>query len=118
MEGQGMGPSRYPKVHAWLKQFTDHVPENEAEKLSGDEATKQLLSQPYAAKEIGVQDNDVTGFKKGDLVDVVTTDDTNPGNRAQRGKLVGLSKKEIVVELENGLRVHFSRIGYAIKKAS
>jgi hypothetical protein len=116
MDGQGMGEERYPKVHKWLKRFVDHVPENEPEKLEGDEASKRVLNQGYAAGQIGVKEGDVTGLMGGEMVDVVTTDDTKPGNRAQRGKLVGLSDKEIVVELENGIRVHSARIGYAVKK--
>ena len=40
-----------------------------------------------------------------------------PGGRRQEGKLVGLSRQEIVVELENGLRVHFPRIGFVMTKA-
>jgi glutathione S-transferase len=117
MEGQGMGKDRYPKTHKWLSQIPDHVPENQPDLIDGEEAKKKILASQYTAKEIGVQDNDVTGFKKGDKVTVGTTDDTNPGNRLQPGKLVGLDEKQIVIELENGLRVHFSRIGYAIKKA-
>ena len=117
MEGQGMSKDRYPKVHKWLSLIPDHVPENEKEKISGEEASKKVLSLDYAAKDIGVDNDDVTGFKKGDKVAIGTTDDTNPHNRMQHGKLVGLDPKQIVIELENGLRVHFSRIGYAIKKA-
>lgn len=30
-------------------------------------------------------------------------------------KLVGLTRKEVVVELENGLRVHFPRIGTIVE---
>ena len=116
MEGQGMGKEQYPRVHKWLSRFPDHVPDNEPAKISGEEATEKILGLQYAAKEIGVDENDVTGFKKGDKVSVVTTDDTNPGNRKQHGTLIGLNREEIVIELENGLRIHFPRIGYAIKK--
>jgi hypothetical protein len=117
MEGQGMGEREFPKVHAWLKRFEDHLPENERDKVEREEATKRVLEASYAVKDIGVREGDLTGCKKGDMVAVVTTDDTKPGNMAQKGKLCGLDNKEIVVELENGIRLHFSRIGYAIKKA-
>ena len=117
MEGQGMGKDQYPRVHKWLSNFPDHVPNNEAAKISGEDASEKILKLSYAAKDIGVDENDVTGFKKGDMVSVVTTDDTNPGNRDQHGKLVGLNRKEIVIELDNGLRIHAPRIGYAMKKA-
>lgn len=117
MEGQGMGKDRYPRVHKWLSNIEAHVPENERPKVSGEEAIKKVLGLQYAVEDIGVDENDITGFKKGDKVSVGTTDDTNPGNRLQYGTLVGLGPKEIVIELENSLRIHFSRIGYAIKKA-
>ena len=117
MEGQRMGKKRYPRVHRWLENIPSHVPENEPAKIEGEEAKKKILGLEYAAEAIGVDEDDVTGFKKGDKVSVGTTDDTNPGNRLQYGTLVGLNRREIVIELENSLRVHFSRIGYAIKKA-
>ncbi|KAK3047480.1 hypothetical protein LTR09_011109 [Extremus antarcticus] len=118
MDGQGMGAASYPKLHAWLKRFEDHTPENEREKISGEEASRRVLAQSYAeTRSLGVEAN-LEGVCEGDVVDVVTTDDTRPGNMAQRGRLVGLDRREIVVVLGNGGRVHFSRIGYAIKKVA
>ena len=84
--------------------------------VCGDDATEKILKLPYAAKEIDVED-DATGMKKGDKVQIATTDDTTPGNMPQYGVLIGLNRKEQVIELENGLRVHFPRIGYSLKKA-
>jgi hypothetical protein len=43
--------------------------------------------------------------------------DTTPGAHPQNGKLVGLDKNEIVVELKNGIRLHFPRVGYLVKEA-
>ena len=40
-----------------------------------------------------------------------------PNHTPQHGKLVGLTRKEVCVELENGLREHFPRIGTIVKKA-
>lgn len=118
MEGQGMGKDRYPKVHKWISLIPDHVPENQPDLIDGEAAKKKLLSLDYSSKDIDVQNDDVTEFKRGDKVAVGTTDDTNPGNRMQHGTLIGLDRKQIVIELDNTLRVHFSRIGYAIKKVS
>ena len=115
-EGEGFSVEDYPRTHKWLKQFRQHTTENEAPKISGDDATEKILKLPYAAKEIDVED-DATGMKKGDKVQIATTDDTTPGNMPQYGVLIGLNRKEQVIELENGLRVHFPRIGYSLKKA-
>ncbi|KAF2487121.1 hypothetical protein BDY17DRAFT_319685 [Neohortaea acidophila] len=117
-EGEGITPEHYPRVFKWLKLFPNHVPENEATKVSGEEASERILKAPYAAKDIGVDETgDSTGFKKGDKVQIATTDDTTPGNMAQYGTLVGLNRKEQVIQLDNGLRLHFPRIGYSLKKA-
>lgn len=40
-----------------------------------------------------------------------------PGSHPQVGKLLGTSSNEVVIELENGIRVHFPREGYLVKKA-
>lgn len=117
-EGEGFGKDQYPRLHKWLAQFPAHSEDNEKKinKIDAEAATEWILKQPYAAKEIGVED-DNTGFKKGDKVQIATTDDTTPGNMPQYGTLVGLNRKEQVIQLENGIRLHFPRIGYSIKKA-
>ena len=116
-ESLGLGKDRYPRVHEWISGVPAHVTESEAKKISGEEATKQILGSAYAAKELGVEKDDLTGFKAGDKVQVGTMDDTTPNNAPQYGTLVGLNRSEIVVELKNSLRVHFPRIGYSVKKA-
>lgn len=40
-----------------------------------------------------------------------------PGQNPQKGKLNGLSNREIVIELDNGIRLHFPRINYRIRAA-
>jgi hypothetical protein len=47
----------------------------------------------------------------------LTVISSKPGNRNQLGKLIGLGRREIVIELTNGLRMHFPRIGYVVNKA-
>lgn len=113
-EGLGLGKDQYPRLHKWLAGFPEHLPENQPELLSGDDASNRILGLDYAAKDIGVDASDPTGLKAGQDVQVGTTDDAEPGNMMQHGKLVGLSRREIVVELQNGLRIHFPRIGYSV----
>lgn len=114
VEGLGLGAAQYPRLHRWLAGFPAHMPEKQPELLSGEEATERILGLGYAAKDVGVDETDPTGLKAGQEVQVGTTDDAEPGNTMQHGKLVGLGRREIVVELANGLRVHFPRIGYSV----
>jgi hypothetical protein len=113
-EKLGMSAKQYPRLHKWLAGFPEHTPERQPELLSGDDASKRILTLDYAAKSIGIDESDPTGLKAGQEVQVGTTDDAEPGNMMQHGKLVGLGRREIVVQLENGLRVHFPRIGYSV----
>lgn len=116
-EEPGFDEKSLPKTHRWLSKFTAQVPENEPEKLSPEDATKRLLESSYAAKEIGVDEKDLTGLKAGEKVYVQTSDDNAPENAQQHGKLVGLGPRRIVIELDNGVRLHFPRVGYAVVAA-
>lgn len=74
-----------------------------------------LFGSGYAAPDIGVDFKDPLGLSKGDKISVEAADAV-PGTHPQEGKLVGLSRREVVLELENNLRVHFPRIGYFINR--
>lgn len=67
--------------------------------------------------DIGVDAKDPLQYTSGEEVYVEPTD-ADPGAHPQQGKLVGLNTKKVVVELENGLRIHFPRIGYVIHRAT
>lgn len=114
---KGFDKASLPKLHRWLSKFKAHTPENEPEKLSAEEASKRILASQYAAKEIGVDETDSTGLKKGQKVFVQTSDDNAPENAQQHGTLIGLGERRIVIELDNGLRLHFPRVGYAVVAA-
>ena len=116
-EEPGFGKEDFPKVHRWISQWPTHAPENEGEKVAEDEARKTLLGAGYAAREIDVDEKDSTGLKKGQKVYVQTSDDNAPENAQQHGTLTGLGPRRIVIELENGLRLHFPRVGYAVLAA-
>jgi len=83
--------------------------------LAPEAATKQILASEYAVSDIGVDPSDPLGFKGGEEVDVEMTDAT-PGYYPQAGRLIGLSSSRIVVQVENGLRIHFPRVGYVAKR--
>jgi len=113
----GFSKTDFPKVYRWINQFPAHTPENEPEKLDAESAQKQILRSEYAARDIGVDEGDPVGLKKGQKVYVQTSDDNAPENAQQHGVLVGLGRRRIVIELENGLRLHFPRVGYAVLPA-
>lgn len=66
--------------------------------------------------DIGIDANDPLGYQAGEEVYVEPTD-AEPGQHPQHGKLRGLDHNKVVIELHNGLRVHFPRIGYIIHRA-
>lgn len=42
---------------------------------------------------------------------------TTPGTFPQAGKLIGSNQQEFVLELDTGVRLHYPRIGYIVRKA-
>jgi len=113
----GFSAKDFPKVHAWINGLPLHTPENDVEKVEANDAKHKVLTSAYSAKEAGIDSEDPTGLQAGVKVSVGTTDDAKPGGRRQEGELVGLSRREIVIELENGIRMHFPRLGFVLKKA-
>lgn len=85
--------------------------------IQEQEAHELILESQYAMPDIGVDARDPLHYSAGEAVYVEPTD-ADPGAHPQEGKLVGLSTKKVVIELENGLRIHFPRIGYVIHKAT
>jgi len=114
----GFSAKDFPKVHAWINGLPSHnIEKDSADLINADDAKEKILGSAYSAKDVGIDSADPTGLTASAKVSVGTTDDVKPGGRPQEGKLVGLSKREIVIELENGLRLHFPRLGYVLKKA-
>lgn len=42
---------------------------------------------------------------------------SEPGSHPQAGKLLGTTLKTVTLGLDNGIRLHFPREGYVVKKA-
>lgn len=90
--------------------------EKEATSLTPEAATKQLLSSGYALPDIGVDSNDTLKLQAGDRISIEPSD-AKPGTYPQFGKLVGLNRTKTVIELKNGVRPHFPKVGYFVRKA-
>jgi glutathione S-transferase len=71
----GFGEKDFPKVYKWIGGFKDHTPENEPKHIEAGEAKRILLHSYYPAKDIGVDEKDPTGLKKGQKVSVETSDE-------------------------------------------
>ncbi len=51
------------------------------------------------------------------LKNELTVSSAKPGSNSQTRKQIGLRRREIVIELTNGIQMHFPRIGYVVNKA-
>lgn len=82
-----------------------------AKSISGEEALKLVGGSGFRENEATVDGNDPTGMKKGDEVEIWPID--TGFNHKDRGSLVGLTDKEIVVESRTkkgtSVRIHAPR---------
>jgi hypothetical protein len=103
-----------PRVEGIPKHDED-IEKND--KIDEAAARDLILKSEYALPDIGIDAKDPLGYKAGEEVYVEPTD-AEPGAHPQHGKLLGLNHNKVVIELENGLRMHFPRIGYIIHRSA
>ncbi|KAJ4984249.1 glutathione S-transferase [Stagonosporopsis vannaccii] len=108
----GFGENDFPRIYKWVASW----PKPQYTDVSQEQLLDIMKSAAYTTKDIGVNDRDPLGIKAGTDV-TVENSDTEFGAHPQKGKLVGVNDREIVLELKNGIRVHFPRIGYLVKEA-
>ncbi|KAK5164352.1 uncharacterized protein LTR77_010048 [Saxophila tyrrhenica] len=108
----GLGKDDFPKVWAMI----DALPEVKADTVSADDAKKTILGSEFLSSKMEVEKNDPLASETGKKVTVESLD-AEPGAHPQVGKLVGLTKRELVLELDNGIRLHFPKEGYVVKAA-
>lgn len=121
-----LGAAVFPKVHAWLARFTQAAAAAAAEAgapqtLEGEAAAQLVFGSAFAEAEADVDGSSpiaaAEGLKKGDVVRVWPTDSGSA--HKEKGKLVGLTAKEIVLEAQGdggSVRVHAPRHGFKVKK--
>jgi hypothetical protein len=90
-------------------------PDPDFETISGEKACDLVLGSSHTAGTLKVDLNDALSLPAGTPVSIESTD-AAPGADPQTGLLVGLSNTETVIELENGLRLHFPRRGFFVRK--
>jgi len=71
----GFSRDDFPKVYKWIEGLPTHNEQNDAKKISPEEAREKLLNSEYAAAEIGVDPKDATGLQYGMVVNVATNDE-------------------------------------------
>ncbi|KAH6644302.1 hypothetical protein C7974DRAFT_18294 [Boeremia exigua] len=108
----GFGEQDFPRIYKWVASW----PKPQYTDLSQEQLMDKLKDADYTAKEIGVNEKDPLSIRAGTDV-TVENSDTEAGAHPQKGKLVGTNDRETVIELKNGIRVHFPRIGYVVKEA-
>lgn len=114
--------TQFPKVFAWIARFqaatkAAAIKAGKPKSLSGQEAIDQISKADYAEPESEVESGDPLGLEKGQEIEVWPID--SGFNNKDRGKLVGLSGAEIVIQskTKNGVavRVHAPRHGFRLR---
>jgi len=107
----GFGKDALPKI--W--KLIESLPEAKPETLSSEDAIKTVKDASLSAKDTGIEQGDPLDIEAGTPV-IVESMDSEPGSHPQVGKLVGTTRHEVILELDGGIRVHFPRQGYIVRK--
>ncbi|KAK5137132.1 hypothetical protein LTR08_000637 [Meristemomyces frigidus] len=110
----GCGKDAFPKL--W--KMIESLPAAKPEVLSSDEMLNQIKESGYSADgPTTLMKDDPYGLEVGTRV-TIESFDAAPGAHPQAGKLVGTTADEVVIEVGNdGVRLHFPRIGYIVRAA-
>lgn len=118
-----IGSEKFPMTFAWIERFDGVVlaamkKNGAATKLSGADAVKAIGNGKWAQEEASVDEKDPSGLRKGEMVELWPID--SGFSRKDRGTLVGLSTREVVVEgwTEEGreVRIHTPRHGFRVRR--
>lgn len=122
LPGDYISANQFPKVFAWIERFDKTVKaavekRGKPKTLKGQEAIAQISRSDYAEPEVSVDTNDPSGLRKGQDVEVWPID--SGFNHKDRGRLVGLTRSEIVIESKTRdgqpVRVHAPRHGFRVR---
>jgi hypothetical protein len=115
---------QFPKVFAWIERFDKAVSAaakkaGKPKTIKGLETLKIVSSSEFAESEGSVDENDPTGLKKGQEIEVWPID--SGFSRKDRGRLVTLDGNEIVIDgkTKDGqdVRIHAPRHGFRVRRA-
>ncbi|RDW61013.1 hypothetical protein BP6252_12396 [Coleophoma cylindrospora] len=117
-----ISPTQFPKVFSWIDRFHGAISAaaqkaGKPQSLKGPDARAKINSSAFAEPEGSVDEDDPTGLKKDDLVEVWPID--SGFGYKDRGALAKLSGSEIVVRAETmegtEVRIHTPRHGFRIR---
>lgn len=111
----------YPKTHNWMDRFDAVLQSSRSQsptptKLTGAAAAEKILNSKFAEEEGDVSPADPQNLPKDAQVELFPTD--SGFNNKDHGKLLSLTDKEIVIVLENGVRLHTPRTGFRVRHNS
>ena len=130
MEGafppEWISQQQFPSTYAWMTRFRAALKaaaasntQSQATEVKCDEAVKHIVGSSFAGAKANVDKDDPTGLREGADVQIWPTD-TGTSCRDQ-GKLVGLTKDEMVISTPtkdggNEIRIHAPRWGFRIRE--
>lgn len=113
----------YPNVYAWIARFRSALETAKASApkpvtLEGADAVKHVTSADFAEKELRIDGDDPLGLKEGQDVEIWPTD--TGFRHKDRGRLVGLTRDEVVIEVQSKVggkvvRIHAPRSGFKVQ---
>jgi hypothetical protein len=117
-------PAAFPRTFHWISGFVSIATERsraiKVTTVNGENARQAILGSSFRVDAEVFDKLDPCGYRLDSLVEVSPTDWGK--NNPTRGKLVGLSVQEYILEVEEksggALRVHFPRRGFALKPVS
>lgn len=112
---------RFPKVFAYVRRFMERVEERKKEgrkpeSLDMQGMKEKVMHSARGYEETTIIEDDPLGLKKGDDVEVFPSD--YGSSHKDRGSLVGLTLKEVVIKNDQGLHLHFPRWNFRIEKVA
>lgn len=117
------GKEHYPRTHAWIERFSAAVKAAQSSApepttLKGTEALQHISQADYVGDEGGIDPKDPLRLQKGQDVEVWPTD--TGLNHRDRGRLVSLTKDEVVIAAQSKvgrkeIRIHAPRSGFRVK---
>lgn len=111
----------YTKTFAWVHRFMDLAKKRKGdmqkpEKLDGERMRDRILTASSSAVDTDFIHNDPLNLERGSEVEVFPSD-YGQGHK-DRGPVVGLTTKEIVIRNAKGLHLHFPRWNFRINKVT
>ncbi|EME86880.1 uncharacterized protein MYCFIDRAFT_151894 [Pseudocercospora fijiensis CIRAD86] len=121
----------FPKLHDWVKRFRDLAEQAGEDHAGGgrlqegadaeDQVVDRILAADFTEQEPYFDESDVLGLQRGQRVTIAPVD--FGFTHKDEGTLVGISKNEVVIEVQvpqgkGSLRLHYPRINFKILRMS